>query len=73
MDPMKPPGAGVPREELQGKLQDPTGTDPDSTGDPSVDDQHQTKGGEGKEGGAAGKFERGSGARDIRSETRRRS
>jgi hypothetical protein len=52
-------GAGISREELQGRLQDPTGTDTEATAPNTGNDQQQTKGGEGKEGGAAGKFVRG--------------
>jgi hypothetical protein len=44
---------GIPREELQGRLQDPTGVDISG-----ANDQEMPAGGEGLEGGTAGKFAR---------------
>ena len=54
----KKPGAGIAREHLQGTLKDPTGTQSDAMAENTDNDQQQSKGGEGKEGGAAGKFTR---------------
>lgn len=54
----KKPGAGIAREHLQGMLKDPTGTQSDAMAENTDNDQQQSKGGEGKEGGAAGKFTR---------------
>jgi hypothetical protein len=54
----KKPGAGIAREHLQGTLKDPTGTQSDAMAEHTGNDQQQSKGGEGKEGGAAGKFTR---------------
>jgi hypothetical protein len=54
----KKPGAGIAREHLQGTLKDPTGTQSDAMAENTDNDQQQSRGGEGKEGGAAGKFTR---------------
>ena len=54
----KKPGAGIAREHLQGTLKDPTGTQSDAMAENTNNDQQQSKGGEGREGGAAGKFTR---------------
>jgi hypothetical protein len=51
-------GAGIAREHLQGTPKDPTGTQSDAMAENTDNDQQQSKGGEGKEGGAAGKFTR---------------
>ena len=55
---VKKAGAGIAREHLQGTLKDPTGTQSDAMAENTDNDQQQSKGGEGKEGGAAGKFTR---------------
>lgn len=49
-------GRGIDREQLQGRLQDPTGVDPFSVDRETQNDQRMPSGGEGREGGAAGKF-----------------
>lgn len=51
-------GAGIDRRHLHGTLKDPTGTQSDAMAENTDNDQQQSKGGEGKEGGAAGKFTR---------------
>lgn len=48
-------GMGIPRDQISGRLQDPTGTDPESTHPAPGSDQKGPKGAEGREGGAAGK------------------
>jgi hypothetical protein len=48
-------GAGIPRDQVSGRLQDPTGIDPDSTRPAPGSDQKAPKGAEGREGGTAGK------------------
>jgi hypothetical protein len=54
-------GRGIPRREIQGKPVDPSGVDRDSIGD----DQRQPPGASGREGGAAGKFPRGSSSEGV--------
>lgn len=51
-------GEGMPREVLQGSVKDPSGTDTEATAANTGNDQQQSKGGEGLEGGSAGKFTR---------------
>jgi len=51
-------GAGMPREVFQGSLKDPTGTETEATAENTGNDQQQSKGGEGLQGGSAGKFTR---------------
>lgn len=58
MSPEEKLGAGIAREHLHGTLKDPTGTQSDAMAENTDNDQQQSKGGEGKEGGAAGKFTR---------------
>jgi hypothetical protein len=56
VEPQDREGAGIAREEIAGRPQDPTGTDPHSTSPAPGPQQESPKGAEGKEGGAAGKF-----------------
>ncbi len=53
-------GKGIDRRHLQGNLKDPTGLDRRTTDSETGNDQQMPNGAEGREGGAAGTFTRGS-------------